>query len=65
VLRIKFSEHANLVRYVQQCKTELLEAAPSPSSVPQFHTGSSSSASRGQSGKIFSGLCKNGRFSFV
>ncbi|ESW26727.1 hypothetical protein PHAVU_003G142900 [Phaseolus vulgaris] len=50
VLRIKFLEHANLVRYVQQCKTELLEAAPSPSSVPQFRTGSSSSASRGQSG---------------
>ncbi|CAJ1941777.1 unnamed protein product [Sphenostylis stenocarpa] len=49
VLRIKFSEHANLVRYVQQCKTEFIEAAPSPSSVPQFHSGSSSSASRSQS----------------
>ncbi|XP_047154375.1 mitochondrial outer membrane import complex protein METAXIN-like [Vigna umbellata] len=50
VLRIKFSEHANLVRYVQQRQTEILEAAPSPSSVPQFHAGSSSYASRSQSG---------------
>ncbi|RDX76203.1 Mitochondrial outer membrane import complex protein METAXIN [Mucuna pruriens] len=49
ILRIKFSEHTNLVRYVQQCKTELIEAAPSPSSAPQFHTNASSSASRSHS----------------
>nr|KYP57508.1 Metaxin-2 [Cajanus cajan] len=44
MLRTKFLEHANLVRYVQQCKTELIEAAPSPPSGPQFHTNASSSA---------------------
>ncbi|KAH1201262.1 Mitochondrial outer membrane import complex protein METAXIN [Glycine max] len=49
MLRIKFSEHANLVRYVQQCKTELIDAAPSPSSAPQFHTDATSSASKSHS----------------
>ncbi|KAG4959122.1 hypothetical protein AAZX31_13G082400 [Glycine max] len=49
MLRIKFSEHAHLVRYVQQCKTEFIEAAPSPSSAPRFHTGASSSASKSHS----------------
>ncbi|KAK7388123.1 hypothetical protein VNO78_22929 [Psophocarpus tetragonolobus] len=49
ILRIKFSEHTNLVRYVQQCKTQLIEAAPSPSSASQFHTDASSSASRSRS----------------
>jgi len=58
MLRIKFSEHANLVRYVQQCKTELIDAAPSPSSAPQFHTDATSSASKSHSSKIFSGFCK-------
>ncbi|XP_027333030.1 mitochondrial outer membrane import complex protein METAXIN-like isoform X2 [Abrus precatorius] len=49
ILRIKFLEHGNLVRYVQRCKTELIEAAPSPSSGPQFHTDASSSASKSHS----------------
>ncbi|OIW18692.1 hypothetical protein TanjilG_13444 [Lupinus angustifolius] len=49
VLRAKFSEHANLVRYVEHCKTELLGAAPPPSSGPQVHTYASSSASRSRS----------------
>ncbi|KAJ1433456.1 Thioredoxin-like fold [Sesbania bispinosa] len=49
MLRIKFVEHANLVRYVQQCKTKLIEAGTSPSSGPQFHTDASSSASRSHS----------------
>jgi len=49
MLRIKFSEHDNLVRYVQKCKTELKEAGTSPSSAPQFHTDASSSGSRSQS----------------
>ncbi|XP_061361739.1 mitochondrial outer membrane import complex protein METAXIN-like isoform X2 [Gastrolobium bilobum] len=49
MLRTKFLEHANLVRYVQQCKTELIEAGTSPSSGPQFHTDTSSSTSRSHS----------------
>ncbi|KAK7329758.1 hypothetical protein VNO77_23937 [Canavalia gladiata] len=48
-LRIKFLEHSNLVRYVQRCKTEVIDAAPSPSSGPQFHTDASSSASKSHS----------------
>ncbi|GAU42084.1 hypothetical protein TSUD_200720 [Trifolium subterraneum] len=44
-LRIKFSEHDNLVRYVQKCKTELKEAGP------QSHTNASPSGSRSQSTK--------------
>ncbi|XP_027339382.1 mitochondrial outer membrane import complex protein METAXIN-like isoform X3 [Abrus precatorius] len=47
-LRMNFLEHANLVRYVQQCKTELIEAGTS-SSDPYFHADPSSSASRGRS----------------
>ncbi|CAK8564105.1 unnamed protein product [Lathyrus sativus] len=39
-LRIKFLEHDNLVRYVQKCKTELIEAGP------QIHTDASSSGFR-------------------
>ncbi|KAL2338670.1 hypothetical protein Fmac_013116 [Flemingia macrophylla] len=49
VLRTKFLEHANLIRYVQQCKTEIIEVTPSPSSTPQFYTDASSSASRNHS----------------
>ncbi|XP_027339381.1 mitochondrial outer membrane import complex protein METAXIN-like isoform X2 [Abrus precatorius] len=49
-LRMNFLEHANLVRYVQQCKTELIEAGTS-SSDPYFHADPSSSASRGSKSK--------------
>ena len=60
MLRIKFSEHTNLVRYVQQHKTELIEAVTSPSSDPSFHADASSSASRGRStsSKMFCGFYK-------
>ncbi|WJX96597.1 hypothetical protein P8452_77779 [Trifolium repens] len=44
-LRIKFSEHDNLVRYVQKCKTELIEAGP------HSHTDALPSGSRSQSTK--------------
>ncbi|XP_057431046.1 mitochondrial outer membrane import complex protein METAXIN-like [Lotus japonicus] len=47
VLRIKFSEHANLVRYVQQCKAELTAAGTSPGD-QYFNADASSSASRGR-----------------
>ncbi|OIW14234.1 hypothetical protein TanjilG_21374 [Lupinus angustifolius] len=50
-LQIKFSEHVNLVRYVQQRKTELIEAGAFPSNDTPFHAGASSSASRGSKSK--------------
>ncbi|KAL1371947.1 hypothetical protein HN51_002128 [Arachis hypogaea] len=49
VLRSKLLEHANLVRFVQQCKTELIDASPTPTYVRQFHTAGSSSTSRSRS----------------
>ncbi|TKY72741.1 Mitochondrial outer membrane import complex protein METAXIN [Spatholobus suberectus] len=49
ILRTNFLEHANLVRYVQQCKTELIEAGTSRSNDPYFHAHPSSSASRSRS----------------
>ncbi|XP_061355851.1 mitochondrial outer membrane import complex protein METAXIN-like isoform X2 [Gastrolobium bilobum] len=49
MLRINLLEHAILVRYVQQCKTELIEAGSFSSSDPYFHADASSSASRGRS----------------
>lgn len=61
ILRIKFLDHANLVRYVQQCKAELIEAAGiSPSNDPYFCADASSSASRGRStsSKILLGFCE-------
>ncbi|KAL2340321.1 hypothetical protein Fmac_008261 [Flemingia macrophylla] len=48
ILRSNFLQHANLVRYVQQCKTELIEAGSS-SNDPHFHADISSSASSGRS----------------
>lgn len=51
MMRINFLEHPNLVRYVEHCKTEIIEADTSPSSGPHFHTNASSSASRSQSTK--------------
>lgn len=60
MLQTKFLEHANLVRYVQQHKSELIEAVTSPSYDTHFHADASSSASRGHStsSDIFSGFCK-------
>ncbi|XP_054821089.1 mitochondrial outer membrane import complex protein METAXIN isoform X2 [Prosopis cineraria] len=57
VLRTKLLEHANLVRYVQKCKTELIDANTFQSSGQPSHGDASSSASRGHSNwsKIFSG----------
>ncbi|KAI9112573.1 hypothetical protein K1719_016496 [Acacia pycnantha] len=49
VLRTKLLEHADLVRYLQKCKTELIDADPFPSSDPPFHSDASSSASRAHS----------------
>ncbi|MED6111681.1 hypothetical protein PIB30_054602 [Stylosanthes scabra] len=49
MLRIKFSEHTNLVRYAQRHKTELIEAGTSPSYDPSFNSDASSSASRARS----------------
>ncbi|KAG4946441.1 hypothetical protein AAZX31_15G156000 [Glycine max] len=49
ILQTSFLEHANLVRYVQRCKTELIEAGTSASNGPDFHADPSSSASRGRS----------------
>ncbi|MED6191521.1 hypothetical protein PIB30_001254 [Stylosanthes scabra] len=50
VLRSKLLEHANLVRYVQQCKTEFIDDNPTPTYSWQFHTaGSSSTSSRSTS----------------
>ncbi|XP_015959982.1 mitochondrial outer membrane import complex protein METAXIN [Arachis duranensis] len=48
-LRMKFSEHTNLVRYVQQHKRELIEAGTSPSYDPSFSSDAPSSASRAHS----------------
>jgi len=58
ILQTSFLEHANLVRYVQRCKTELIEAGTSASNGPDFHADPSSSASRGRStsSKIFLGF---------
>ncbi|MED6187340.1 hypothetical protein PIB30_075472 [Stylosanthes scabra] len=48
VLQPKLLEHGNLVRYVQQCKTELIDASPTPTYA--WHTaGSSSTSSRSTS----------------
>jgi hypothetical protein len=61
ILRTNFSKHANLVRYVQQRKEELIEAAgTSPSNDPYFGAAASSSTPGGPStsSKIFSELCK-------
>ncbi|XP_028773710.1 mitochondrial outer membrane import complex protein METAXIN isoform X2 [Neltuma alba] len=57
VLRTKLLEHDNLVRYLQKCKTELIDSDPFPTSDLPFHRDASSSASRGHSNwsKIFSG----------
>ena len=57
-MRTNFLEHANLVRYVQRCKTELIVAGTSASNDPYFHADPSSSASRGRStsSKIFLGF---------
>ncbi|XP_020220183.1 mitochondrial outer membrane import complex protein METAXIN [Cajanus cajan] len=49
ILRSKFLEHANLERYVQQHKTELIEAGTSPSNDPHLHADPSSSASSSRS----------------
>ncbi|MED6126456.1 hypothetical protein PIB30_078654 [Stylosanthes scabra] len=50
VLQSNLLEHANLVRYVQQCKTEFIDASPTPTYSWQSHTaGSSSTSSRSTS----------------
>lgn len=49
MLQTKFLEHANLVRYVQQHKAELIEADTSSSYDTLFNADASSSASRGHS----------------
>jgi metaxin len=50
ILRTNFSKHANLVRYVQQRKEELIEAAgTSPSNDPYFGAAASSSTPGGPS----------------
>ncbi|XP_057980599.1 mitochondrial outer membrane import complex protein METAXIN [Malania oleifera] len=46
VLRSKFLEHNNLVRYAEELKTQFVEAASSSSSIPPCHSGPSSSAPR-------------------
>ena len=56
VLRTKLMEHANLARYLQKCKTELIDADPLPSEDSIFHNNASSeSRSHSNWSKIFSG----------
>lgn len=46
MLRNALLEHGNLVKYAEKHKMEQIEAGSSSSSVPQFQSGPSSSASR-------------------
>ncbi|CAJ1975877.1 unnamed protein product [Sphenostylis stenocarpa] len=49
ILRANFLERTILVRYVQQCTAEIIEASAIPSNYPDFHAEPSSSASKGRS----------------